>query len=1173
MNKAEFEAPIAHMAFNVALTAALLCLVVSLSMYFWWRQKRAEYETENARAELNQQILKNQVGFLSKYASDALFLMKFDGEIVDANERAESMYGYCREELVGMNMNALRDRADPVDHEAIRQKLLEEKMFLAEAMHRRKDGSVFPVEVSMGLIQTSDGLFMQELVRDISKRKQVEEALRVSQTRLSLLFQNMTNGFALHEGVRDENGQINDYRFLNVNPAFEKMTGLQRENILGKTAREVIPDIEERWIKTYTDVMETGESRHFEGYSSVLKKWFSVHAYSPDTNQFVTMVEDISIRKETEQRVQRLMDLYHALSEINDAIIHLKDPAALYQIACRIAVEQGGVMLAWVGMLDESGDFIVPSYRYGEANGYLEGLQIPVSPDEIKGKGPVATTFREAHAVIVNDFDTVANTLPWHARAKEFGIRASASFPIKNRQLTCAVFTVYSHLHDVFDDEIVALLGEIAGNLSFAIENVEREIQRKQTEHALRQSEARLQRVAEEAPFPMMVIGEDGDVLQVNKVWTEITGYTLADIPTFKIWSQRAYGSKVSDVDDGLDNLLNLAKRYDTGERVVRCKNGELRTWHFISAPLGRLPDDRRYILSMATDVTESKKAEEALRLAATVFESSHSAIVITDSLANIVAVNPAFTRITGYTEDEVIHGNPRLLHSGRQGKDFYEAFWKTLLEEDSWQGEIWNCRKNGEEYAAWLSISAIRDEHGVIQHYIGIADDITENKAIQRQMEYLAYHDSLTGLPNRMLANDRLEQAIAHANRSKNRVAVMFLDLDDFKTINDTLGHSVGDSMLKSVAERLQACVRESDTVSRLGGDEFLVMLHEVSEIEAINRVAVNILEKVHQSCRVGDHELTTSTSIGIAVFPEDGTDRDTLLKNADMAMYNAKQSGRNTHRFFAEEMNEYVLEHLLIRNGLTRALDNDEFLLYFQPVLDLMTGKPIGAEALIRWRHPELGMIPPSRFIQVAEDTGMIVPIGNWVMQEACRQARSWQEAGWPLRVAVNISAVQFRRGDLEETVAHALQESGLPSDCLELELTESILIQDINKTLEVLHRLGKLGVHLSIDDFGTGYSSLAYLRRLPVDKLKIDRSFVNEITTRPDDAAIALSIITLAQSLRKRVIAEGVETPEQLRFLQEHGCNEIQGYLFSRPLDAEAFGEFLSAGMKADFLAQLA
>ena len=381
------------------------------------------------------------------------------------------------------------------------------------------------------------------------------------------------------------------------------------------------------------------------------------------------------------------------------------------------------------------------------------------------------------------------------------------------------------------------------------------------------------------------------------------------------------------------------------------------------------------------------------------------------------------------------------------------------------------------------------------------------------------------------------------------------------FKTINDTLGHSVGDVMLKAVADRLRECVRESDTVSRQGGDEFLVMLTDVADLDAINYVALDVLERICKPFRVDEHDLSISTSIGIAIYPEDGLDCDTLLKNADMAMYNAKQSGRNAHRFFAEDMNAYVLEHLLIRNGLMSALENSEFLLHYQPQIDLTNGRVIGAEALIRWQHPGLGMIQPGRFIQIAEDCGMIIPIGNWVLREACRQAAAWHRAGWlALSVAVNISALQFRRGDLEQTVNAALAESGLAPHFLELELTESVLIQDAEKSLSAIERLKDLGVKLSIDDFGTGYSSLAYLRRLPVDKLKIDQSFVREITARADDAAIALSIITLAHMLNKKVIAEGVETEEQLMFLREHGCDEFQGYYFSRPLPVEGFDSFM-------------
>ena len=443
VNKQEVEAPIRRTAVNIAVTALLLGIAGSFSLYVWWRQKRAKYEAQQARTELKQQMLCKQVGFLSKYASDAMFLLTFDGEIVDANDRAESMYGFGRDQLLGMNIRALSETKQGMDLESMRQTLLQKKMLLTEAMHVRRDGSVFPVEISMGLIQTGDGLYMQEIVRDISERREADAALRASEHRLSLLFKNMTSGFAIHEGIRDAGGQVFDYRFIDVNPAFENMTGLKLEQVVGRTVRAVVPGVEPVWIARYAEVLNTGVSQYFEGYSAVLKKWFAVHAYSLEANQFATLIEDISARRETALRIQRLMNLYHALSEINNAIIHLQDARVLYQLACRIAVERGGLMLAWIGALDDEDECIVPLYSYGDANDYLKALRIPVYSAEVKGKGPTATTFREGHVVVVNDFDADAITAPWHVRAKEFGIRASATFPITHRKkrARCSPFT------------------------------------------------------------------------------------------------------------------------------------------------------------------------------------------------------------------------------------------------------------------------------------------------------------------------------------------------------------------------------------------------------------------------------------------------------------------------------------------------------------------------------------------------------------------------------------------------------------------------------------------------------------------------------------------------------------------------------------------------------------
>ncbi|MBS1188109.1 MAG: hypothetical protein H6R04_2127 [Burkholderiaceae bacterium] len=1040
----EIFKPLQQAASSITMTALLLMMVGALSLYFWWRQKRAQYQTANLQAELRQQALDRHYALLSKYANDIILLMDENGVIVEANDRAEIAYGYSREKLIGSHIHILRVQDDWLAMNEQWQQMVLHGNILFEGRHVRSDGSVFPVEVSTRSIKTENGVFVQSIVRDISERK-AQEA---------------------------------------------------RELLLTKTLR--------------------------------------------------------------------------ALSVINGAIMRLEDEAPLLLQVCDTAVELGGMALAWVGGVDSAKERIVPLAMAGKATAYLDEIVVLLADGAVESKGPVGTTYREKRIVVNNDFQHAESAAPWREKAIRYGLNSVATFPIIRAGGVYAVLAVYSEAVQAFDEEVVNLLADMARGISFALDNFDRETSRRQAEMALRQSEARFRMVAELAPFPLQIRADDGEILLLNRAWTESTGYTIEDIPTMSAWIEKACARQASLAKDSSQIVFGSGGKWISNEYAVLCKDGSQRIWYFVSTPLTVLDDGRQTAISMAVDVTDSKKAEEELRLAAKVFESSHSGIMITDVSPTIVAVNPAFSHITGYAADEAIGRNPRFLHSGRQGHDFYQSFWSALVRDGRWQGELWNRRKNGEEYAMWFSVSALRDEKGITQYYIGIADDITESKENQSRIEFLAYHDALTGLPNRMLANDRLEQAIAHAHRTRTRVAVMFLDLDDFKTINDTLGHSAGDVMLKAVADRLRQCVRDSDTVSRQGGDEFLVMLTDVGDLDAINSVAIDILAQIGKPFRVENHDLSTSTSIGIAIYPEDGLNCDTLLKNADMAMYNAKQSGRNTHRFFAEDMNDYVLEHLLIRNGLTHALENGEFRLHYQPQLELATGRLIGAEALIRWQHPELGMVPPNRFIQVAEESGMIIPIGVWVLQEACRQAKAWQTAGWPeLVVGVNISAIQFRRGDLEQIVSSALTESGLAPQFLELELTESILIQDVDKSLDMIQRLKNLGVRLSIDDFGTGYSSLAYLRQLPVDKLKIDQSFVREIVSRKDDAAIALSIITLAHTLQKRVIAEGVETMEQFSFMREHCCDEIQGYLFSRPMAPDAFMDFLQQDVRPEFL----
>jgi diguanylate cyclase (GGDEF)-like protein len=435
------------------------------------------------------------------------------------------------------------------------------------------------------------------------------------------------------------------------------------------------------------------------------------------------------------------------------------------------------------------------------------------------------------------------------------------------------------------------------------------------------------------------------------------------------------------------------------------------------------------------------------------------------------------------------------------------------------------------------------------------------EHAEAEKKLEFLAHHDMLTGLPNRLLLRDRYEQAIAQADRAHSGVAVLFLDLDNFKQVNDTLGHNYGDQLLVRVVERLRSCLRDADTISRQGGDEFVILLPNLRDLAVISGIAQQIVETFAVPFEIDTYSINTTFSIGVSLYPDDGKEFDTLLRNADTALYQAKDSGRDTYRFFSDKMNIDAQEQLQLQGQLRNAVKNQEFILHYQPQIDIASGHLIGAEALVRWQHPELGLLPPSKFIPLAERSGLVIPMGDWVLNEACRQAQIWREKGHPLVMAVNLSALQFKRGNLLETVSHALKRSGLPAELLELELTESILLQDVDAAIKTLRSLKDMGVKLSIDDFGTGYSSLSYLKRLAVNKLKIDQSFVRDLAEDADSAAIVRAIIQLGHTLQLTVIAEGVETDAQLAFLRNNGCDEAQGYLYSRPIMATEFVKLLS------------
>lgn len=554
----------------------------------------------------------------------------------------------------------------------------------------------------------------------------------------------------------------------------------------------------------------------------------------------------------------------------------------------------------------------------------------------------------------------------------------------------------------------------------------------------------------------------------------------------------------------------------------------------------------------LAASHQEEQVAAKGTRLAAQVFGNASEGILITDAAARIVAVNPAFSRITGFMADEAIGRISRMFNQHGPGREINRAMLAELNTYGHWQGEMNDRRKDGENYPAWLSISAVRDEQGQMTNYVGVFSDYTHRKEAEQRLSYLASHDPLTGLFNRMALQEQLSNAVLRAE--ENQFAVLFIDLDRFKTINDTLGHEVGDALLVTVAQRLQNALGEGDVLARIGGDEFTILLEQISCLDSVGQMAERLRQALVQPCLINGQELFVSCSIGVSIYPCDGQTPAALLKNADVAMYRAKETGKNNVQFFAANMNEMAFEHLMMENGLRHALERKQFCLHYQPKIDLSTGRLSGLESLIRWNHPGLGLVPPASFIPLAEENGLIVPMGEWVLLEACQQMCRWLAAGLDIpHVAVNLSPRQFQKANLVQQVKMALTQTGLPPERLELEVTESMIMQDPQRAVQTLRELKEMGVMLAIDDFGTGYSSLSNLKHFPIDSLKIDRSFVEGLPDDSDNAAITEAIIAMARKLRLSVVGEGVETVQQMLFLRKSGCHSVQGYLYSCALSA--------------------
>jgi diguanylate cyclase (GGDEF)-like protein/PAS domain S-box-containing protein len=676
----------------------------------------------------------------------------------------------------------------------------------------------------------------------------------------------------------------------------------------------------------------------------------------------------------------------------------------------------------------------------------------------------------------------------------------------------------------------------------------------------LRESRGQMETLINALPDPVWLKDTEGVYLTCNHAFERLLGKSASAIIGKTDYD--FFSAALADFFRQKDHEAILASAPSVNEEWMAVAGSEKRILlETTKTPLPGASGQPAGVLGIARDITERKRSEEYLHLMSKVFSNSGEAILITDADQRILAVNREFTELTGYCEAEAIGKNPKFLSSGNTPKQLYQEMWATLAENDYWQGELWDRRKTGEVFPKRLSISVVRDAEGQIANYIGNFEDITQRKIAEDKISYLAHHDALTGLPNRFSLHERMEQCIAFARRFDASLAVVLIDLDHFKSINDTLGHNVGDQLLIQVAKRIQQSVRDSDIVARLGGDEFVVILSGIDMSVDIVDVASKIVAHVAAPYTIGGHELRTSPSVGICFYPGDATEIDDLIKNADIAMYHAKAVGRCNYQFYTEKMREEVAQRVTVAQELEIALKNGQFVLYYQPQIELDSGRVVGVEALVRWQHPVRGMISPCHFIPLAEETKLIIPLGKWILEAACDQLRRWHEEGLAdLHMAVNLSAIQFQDKKLPELVRQALAHSGLDARHLHLEITESMAMHNPEENILMMNTLADIGVKLAIDDFGTGYSSLTYLKIFPVDIIKIDRSFVKDIETDENDAAICEITMLLAQKLGMRVVAEGVETAAQRQFLLTLGCQWVQGSFFSKPLPADLIQEYI-------------
>ena len=1059
------------------------------------------------RQRANDAIAKSAALFRTTFDQTSVGISRtaLDGRFVQANQGLCKLLGYTEQELLARTVRDISYPDDMPASEKVVAALLDDRgrdlSLQVEKRYLRKDGSVVWVLAAISLVRDAarKPSYFVTIIQDIGANKEAQERLRAT-------FNQSAVGIAYVSA---------DGRYIETNEHLSELLGYSQDEFCSMTTEEVIHPEDFSKVLGNRRVLDASECDAVVGEMRYIRKdgtvaWVNrsvsvVRDPAGQAKYYISMIQDISERTRGEEALRASEARFRSLTQMSSDFYWETDVEHRFTPNNSLA------------------NPIVPRPQVGQRRWEMPCL----SPDQAGW---------QAHRAVLE------------AR------RPFRDFEISRLGNDGAVRYI-----SVSGDPIFDASGTFLGYRGVGTDITER----KRSEDALRESEARFRSLTQmSSDFYWETDAEHRFTSRnsvsnpgVSSIWRSQVGQRRWELPCLSP-DQAGWRAHRAVLDahrpfrdfeisrlgaDGAEHYLSVSgdPEFDASGTFIGYRG-------------------------VGTDITERKTAEQQLGVAAVVFESQEG-MIVTDAEKVILRVNRAFSDISGYSAEEAVGQTTSLLSSGRHDRAFYAGMWSDIQRTGFWQGEIWNRRKNGEIYPEWLTITAVKGSDGEVSHYVGTLRDITERKAAMTEIEHLAFYDSLTNLPNRRLLLDRLNQALASSTRSGRSGALLFIDLDNFKTLNDTLGHEVGDRLLLQVAQRLSNCIREGDTVARLGGDEFVVMLEELSEspTEAATQaelVGEKILGILNAPYKLANNEHHSTPSIGITLFVDHQDTVDVLMKRADLAMYQAKAAGRNTLRFFDPEMQAMLMARAALEVELHQGIQEGQFLLYYQPQVD-GGGRPTGAEALLRWQHPERGLVAPAEFIPLAEDTGLILPLGRWVLEAACVQLVAW--AARPetrfLTLAVNVSAHQFRHKDFVNQVLAVLDHSRADPLKLKLELTESLLLENVEDVIGKMNALKARGVSFSLDDFGTGYSSLFYLKRLPLDQLKIDKSFVQDVLTDPNDAAIARTIVALGQSLGLAVIAEGVETEAQREFLAGHGCHAYQGYLFSRPLPPDQFARF--------------